>query len=431
MAADSGSQRLDVPFEIDPGTLRAVVAVALDLDADGRGHLRQDPCNWMDVDALALSGAGDALLVEFDLRASTGAQAFGICIGPGTWRGRMRVTLAPTVDADGLAVLLTPRSAELRRPDGSTGLLTRPARMLADVLILPALGRARLDLAAPLAEIDHLLHGVLGWEPPTPQMLASRSRIVALAMRGDAMNLTLGFDVPPAQRVAEVEPPLDPHERVAWARLEDELDGFLTHVIAALAERAEDPALRIELLGVLLDARHAIAEALAEETSRLDDPVRRLFVESWDRLRPLAASLIDEQHGNDLSALQLAGFLAGGDALRALDALGPEYGVEISREGLRRLARMLLAEQAPATFTPLPLELDLKLRELFRLWPPEAPPGPPAASWLDYLIRPVHASVPDPGEALHQRVPVLHELDDYLGLVADLLAAVTVDRLGA
>ena len=62
---------------------------------------------------------------------------------------------------------------------------------------------------------------------------------------------------------------------------------------------------------------------------------------------------------------KLAAFMAGGDALKALDALGPEYGFEITRDGLRRLARLLLAETAPPSFTPLPLEVDPEFRDLF------------------------------------------------------------------
>src|SRR5690606_23528219 len=118
---------------------------------------------------------------------------------------------------------------------------------------------------------------------------------------------------------------------------------FLTTIITLLAQAADSHDLRFELLGVLLDARYAIALALTENHPD-GDPVRKLFAETWDRLRPHLATLARADLPELGGDLHLAGFIAGGDALRALDGLGPEYGIEITRDGLRRLARLLLAD---------------------------------------------------------------------------------------
>jgi hypothetical protein len=45
-------------------------------------------------------------------------------------------------------------------------------------------------------------------------------------------------------------------------------------------------------------------------------------------------------------ALRYATFLAAGDALAAFDAAGPALGIEISADGLRRLARVLAPDYA-------------------------------------------------------------------------------------
>jgi hypothetical protein len=221
--------------------------------------------------------------------------------------------------------------------------------------------------------------------------------------------------------------------------LEDELDGFLTAVITALAESAPTAELRLELLAVLLDARHAIAEAFSEDgqaAARADppepDPVRRIFIESWDRLRPWLAEL-DLADVPDLEGdLRLAAFMAGGDALRALDALGAELGLEISADGLRRLARLLLAEKVPERFTPLPQDVDPALRALFGLDPP--PPREPRGlllPMLDFFMPAASAETGSPAEALRGLVPRLANLDDYLQLVANLLQLQTSEHLSA
>jgi hypothetical protein len=423
---------IEVPLHVRDEVLGQIVAAALGLDAAGRGVLVEDHCNQVVVSDLRVETTPAQPEVDVALEVSLGAPAFGGCVGPRPWRGRMRIALDPGIASDGLAILFTPSRAELTRPDGSSDWFSRPTGQLAEALVLPALGRARLDLAPALAQIDALLHGPSGQPPPDGAPLSVRARIVAIEMVPGALRLGLAFAVAPPGE-ASPEPPLGEAELAAWQRLEDELDGFLTHVVLALAEATEDPDLQIELLGGLLDARHAIGEALADEADRGPDPVRRLFVDAWDRLRPLAAALAATRSGDGLGALELAAFLAGGDALRALEALGPDYGVEISRDGLRRLARILLAEAAPPAFTPLPLEVDPRLRALLRL-PEETtaePEGGSAGRWTLHLIRPAQARRLEPARALHRRPPEIGWLEEYLGLVEQLLGGVHAEVLAS
>ena len=215
-----------------------------------------------------------------------------------------------------------------------------------------------------------------------------------------------------------------------WQTLEDELDGFLTTIISALSYSTHSHALRIELLGTLLDARYAIAEALTVDDPA-SDPVRELFLSTWDRLRPLMIEL----EGLETSGLEvdyrLAAFIAGGDALRALDTLGPEYGLKIHRDGLRRLARLLLAEKVPPSFTPLPLEVDPKFRDLFGFDTRNEAILTTADltqkigssfGWVGAWLLPLaYADSISPALALKGLVPQQENLNDYLELVASLL----------
>ena len=439
--------RLEVPLVVETRYVQSIVAAALELDTGGRGEVRADDCNRVELNDLRVGTRDGALAVSLAVRAVTGAQAFGRCRGPAPWLGRMNLQLHPEVEPDGLAVSFAPLGAELVRADGSPGLLSGSSRVLADSLILPRMRRVRLELAAPLLAIDGLLESAL---PGGPQAMAEPARILAAEVLDRGVSLRLGFQVDAARVAASppAEPPLAPGEFVRWQRLEDELDGFLTTVIARLAAPAPDPELRLEMLGVLLDARHAIAAALvedldaAEEGSELHvldaepgrDPVRRIFIDSWDRLRPWLAEL-------DLAAapglaleqeLRLAAFIAGGDALRALDTLGPEFDLQISRDGLRRLARMLLAEDVPERFTPLPLGVDPGMRELFGLTQPA--PGETGRLWpalLDWLVASASAQADSPADALRGLVPRLATLDDYLQLVASLLEQQTGEHLAA
>ncbi len=321
----------------------------------------------------------------------------------------------------------------LSRPDGSPGLLSTPAQVIADALVVPRMNRVQIDLAGPLNGLDELIEELLGAgraqlvEPS----LVQRTRIARLETEEAGIRAWLALQVRALEQAAPVaEPALDADEVAQWESLEDEFDGFLTTVVSTLGYSTTSPDLRTELLAALLDARYAIAEALALDDPAAD-PIRELFLTTWDRLRPLMSELEGlETPGLEVD-FRLAAFMAGGDALRALDALGPDYGLEISRDGLRRLARLLLAEEAPASFTPLPLEVDPQFRALFGFGTTDESVFT-AAEWsqqiadvvgwaVSWIMPAAHANNIPPAEALKGMVPRLDILDDYLELVASLL----------
>jgi hypothetical protein len=367
IARAAGAEQVEVPLNVDVRHLGPPLGSALGMDQEGRTLLVRDGCNRITLSDLDVGIEGDRLYVSVATSAETGNALLNRCVGVLRWDGSARVELTPTVAGDGLAIALVPGALQLLRPDGSEGLIGRAARALVAALVLPRLSQARLDFDELLVQIDALLLELAGPETVRSLRLIDRSRLIAAAVLAEesAVSASLSFDVePPLERGASVLP-LDPAELAEWQRLEDELDGFLTTIIVRLAARAQDPGLRLDLLGVLLSARIAIAEALAEDQlSTEGDPVRDLFVSSWEALRPHLRALERAAPLDGVEGLKLAGFLAGGDAIRAVDALGPEFGLEITRDGLRRLARLLLADEAPASFTPLPLEIDPALREL-------------------------------------------------------------------
>ncbi|MFZ5652892.1 MAG: lytic transglycosylase domain-containing protein [Pseudomonadota bacterium] len=418
--APAQAETLAIPLVVEPRHLDASVAQALDLDAGKRGALAENRCNRVEIADPATRIAGEHLEVELHLVVHTGVELLDSCQGPAPWQGRMSVTLEPAVDISGLAVKFTPTGARLIRGDGSEGLFAKPVRALAESLILPQLGLVRVDLSTPLAAIDGLIADFLAaGDRQAAAPLADRTRVQALQVIPDGLRVTLGLAVPPPPTRPGAEPPLDPEELANWTTLEDELDGFLTTVITLLAEAAQSPDLRYELLGVLLDARYAIALALAENHPH-SDPVRTLFIDAWDRLRPHLSAMDAANVPLFEDDLRLAGFIAGGDALRALDALGPEYGLDITRDGLRRLARLLLAERAPASFTPLPLEVDQRMRRLFRS------EGEPGANLQTRVLNAlVHWLIPAARAAatpaVAYRVPSAGQLQSYLEQIAELL----------
>ena len=424
---------VEIPLMAETSHLQTAISRVLEFDENGKATLGQDPCNRIDLSDMKVATEDDKLSVDMAVAATTGVRVFGSCRGLTPWQGRLALKLMPQVTESGLAIEFIPTSIELSRPDNSPGILSKPVQVIADALVLPRMKTVKIDLGGPLNELDGLIEQLLGPNSTqsVEQSLVQRTHISRLQTEETGLKAWIAFQVrasDPSHKYSE--PVLDADEAAQWQTLEDEFDGFLTTIISVLAESTDSHVLRMELLAILLDARYAITEALTTDDPD-SDPVRELFLTTWERLRPLMSEL----EGMDTPGLEvdykLAAFIAGGDALRALDALGPEYGLEITRDGLRRLARLLLAGTAPPRFTPLPLEVDEDFRDLFGFDTGKKSAATTievtqslvdTVSLLGSWLMPVaHAATISPAEVLKGMVPQRDNLDDYLDLVASLL----------
>ncbi|MGY6554198.1 MAG: lytic transglycosylase domain-containing protein [Wenzhouxiangella sp.] len=424
---------VSVPLTVDVAHLRGLVGQALGLDDSGRGRLQSDRCNLIDMSDLELAMVERRLEASLALNVHTGVDVLGTCRGPAPLPGRLHLEMRPGISPAGGAVTFRAIGGELRRPDGTAGLLSRPSRALADALIIPQLERVIVDVSGLLDAVDSLVEEFMPPDADPAPRLSERGRLAAVSGADAGLRVDIAFAVrPPSPDQADqrfVEPPLLPAEQLEWARVEDELDGFMTVLIARMASQVQDRDLQLDFLSLLLDTRQRIAEALVED-SPTEDPVRVLFLDAWTGLRPLLARMepLDVDDDRDL---RLAGFIAAGDALSTLDALGPEFGLEISREGLRRLARLILAGDAPVSFTPLPLIEDPALRALFGL-PVDGPtigPGLPSLRWWERLLPVAHARNLPLAEALRGVVARPAILDQYLEMVAALLDAIYEEHM--
>jgi hypothetical protein len=161
------------------------------------------------------------------------------------------------------------------------------------------------------------------------------------------------------------------------------------------------------------------------------DPVRQLFLDAWSNLREIVRRSMRHEGVHD-HELGWASFLAAGDALSALEAAAPGLGLDISTDGLRRLARLVGPDVAgdPLAYSE---DVDPTLRDLFGFHEPEGtepPPPPEPQSWWRHWPRSAHAAAPGAeeldrlGRRLDRWVPRAEERDAYREAVARLLAVV-------
>ncbi len=474
--AAAGTRQVSVPLNVPIPYLEAEASRLLDFDEDGRGELRGDACNFLELSDLSIDPQrtevdADVLRMDIAVVAHGGARLFGSCRGPAPLAGRVVLDLAPRAAPEGDAVVFAAQGVEFRAANGEKSLLTTPSRKLADALLVPRLQDLRVDVRESLQGIDALVEQFLAPESEDAQALAMGTQLADVGMGDDSLRVQLAFELaereavtgtpaPAEDRSTAPVPMLKEQDTEAWRRLEDALDGFATVIVRFLAQRIDDRDVQLELLALLLDLRLEIAALLAPDTPPEDfgvqdvalivpddpaaaettaapadegedeeDPLRRLFLDTWTRLAAILASAPSITGDNADDMLRSASFLAAGDALRLVDELGPAFGIEISRDGLLRLAGMLMAGEVPARLTPLPLAEDRVLQELFGFSaalnsaPQARSPENESLGWLQQLspIPVAHADEPDPATLLRELFPSSDNLDLYLGVVARLI----------
>jgi hypothetical protein len=189
------------------------------------------------------------------------------------------------------------------------------------------------------------------------------------------------------------------------------MDALLTHTIKLYAEATELKDLRLALFDILLDARHQLQEALQQDQS--DDPVRHWFINSWSQLAPVLKQISAENPKH--ATLSLMTLITATDALHTLDKLGPAFGLDISIDGLRRLARMLNNAQVDD-----PLKYDEALDpELLRLFQFNSGSDKGRHSMMN--LWPISSAFAANNRPLNRWIPDTKELGDYLIGVRKLL----------
>ncbi len=394
-------------------------------DDSARYLLDNEGCNMVSFSQPHLSAEGEGLRLNAKTLALIGANVTDGCMTITRWAGRTVVKGKPLlVNRQPLSVQFQVQAVELYDQQG---------RVVSDSFLPQAfkaqlhqvLGRFHMDLKPATDQLKALLPYVV------PRYSADRLthmidslRIGHVKVRPNGLDVHLILDVekPPQ---SETEPALTAIEVKQLERRCQTWDAFLTFVVKELAVATHSEALRSTLLDILLDIRYQIRFILTSNPNSGPDPVKQLFIRSWERLEPVMQEISIQLPEHDL--LPFLSFMTAADALKALDRLGPAAGLDISTDGLRRLARLL---NDNPSLDPLkyPAEIDPALQQLFDFGIPLEIVSPKKPfSFNLQLIRPAFAA--SRWDRLNHWVPTAAELDPYLREIRDLLLQEADERI--
>ncbi len=433
--AQAGS--LEIPLHVPLQPIRDALRTQLAAAADKPEVIFQEgPCRYLHYDAPRLEVHEEKLRFVGPGAAALGAELFDTCYNAATWRGSIEFTLVPQLDSAGR---LTLRIVNSRLTDAG-GKETPTLGFiwgLSKTYLHPRLEQFSYDLGASRESLLAILRTAA---PPAHsaelEQALGHMHIQEPRVAAQEIVVPISIDIPDAwqiapQPAAAAVAPLTEAELAALEQTLQPWDAFLVYSIKQVALDSPDGALRKRLFNLLLDSRYRLVDILSGEQRGSGDPLREQFIVTWNDLR---AILSDAQNASllDASLLRYAAFINAGDALTALDHAAPGLGMQISTDGLRRLARSLRPEAAgdPLTYD---WNVDPQLHELFDFetlpdpTPETTPATTPGQSWLELFIPAAHADSNQP--PLDRWVPKRDELAAYQARIADLLQKSAGDEL--
>lgn len=445
LAAPAGvpAAPLDLPLRVPIALLEESLRDDLGLQDSGLTEVfHEGACRIVRLGDLRVGVVDRQIRVTTQARVTYGTQWLGACLTPVDWRGDAVFSLEPYITED---ERLRYRLLDLQLGDagGGRGLTKGLIRRLLGRVIQPSLETFQIDLKPPRAEVAAVLHDFIPASRVTEiDAILASARTGTAQLETDNLVVSLHLEVPDhylaavPPRIAAAEAPLTAEELARFAEASRNFDAFLVYIVKALGLETRDPEIRMRLLELLLQTRYEIAATLAGEgLGRGPDPVRVLFTEAWQSLHQLVieAGRADRLHGRLLPYLS---FLNAGDALFFFDHTAPGLGIEVSADGLRRLARAIHPDD-PRDPLQYDWGTDPFLQELFdagELPPPPLPDGR-SEHWLDILIPRAHAEelgeeIEQYSQRLQQWVPDANELVAYRTVVGALLDAVRARETG-
>ncbi len=429
---------ISIPLTIRFDLLRQKFTKHVYTDPDDTARVwDQSKCQFLTLDKPEFSDKDGHLRFVTHGAGTLGAKVLEQCLIPLQWRGYIEAMLQPEITPD-WQLRLRILDSNLYDEQWNKRLLSGLLWDITKQFVHPKLTGVRLDLAPPRDEVLSLVKVSVA-APAAPQVKAILESAVPknVAVRDNGVQVSLALNVPDHLLRAppppkQPEPPLSPAEIETYQQALARWDAFLVFVIKGIGRDLVDPDVRGKLFDLLLTSRYRVLSILAGNyTKSQGDPVRRLFVEAWKGLHEIVQDSAQRGLLGD-KLLRYVGFLDAGDALMALEQAAPGLGIEISTDGLRRLARMLRPEaiEDPLKYN---LEVDPSLRTLFGLpteIPIEAPETSAPQSSLSFLPGAYAAMPGDDGfgvlkKRLDRWVPDASEFAQYIPVMQKLLEQLT------
>jgi len=347
-ARSAAAQPFNLPLQLDYTLIKKVLVTQLYKAAGNTVELLNDKrgCSYLKLSNPEVSGQSGQIRLLNNIQAQFGTNFGGQCVTLLQWGGVLETLQSPTINADHtiLSLPITKVTAydQQNRPltiDKLQDLIKRYAE--------PKLAAVKVDLKESRPDIEHTLAKYLPkqHEAEVGKMLDTL-RFASAEAKDDGVAIGFSFDAPAKLAATKPAAALTEAEQKQWQSAWQEWDAFFSKAIEQASGDTQSAELRDTLTEILLESRSAFQAGLKDHDANAADPVRVFFTDTWERLAPQLRTLAKQLP--EVQGLRYMTFIAATDLIYELESRGAPFGLEISSDGLRRLARMLIAGKQEA-----------------------------------------------------------------------------------
>lgn len=433
-----------LPLTLDYPLIRSAL-IAKVFTLPGQKAILMDPknrCVRLELSDPQVRPDGPSILLLNKIKLQAGLELGKGCLQPVDWEGVVEIRLKPYLEQKTWRLRFKTQDTSFYNQHHEKMTVAAIIWKMIKKYVHPPLDRMAINLAPPINEVARLLPFFVKPEQQEKLKMGLRSLRMGPVRVGPKTvetEILVDLDIPERTESAKAPESLTEAEKERFIATWETWDSFLVHELLSLSGQPLTEEERGTLLKTLLEIRYGFADALDHRIPERD-LVREQFIKSWADLGPIMRKhLIREDFP---SVFGYMGYFTAMDSLKILDNLGGAFGLEISQDGLIRLARLL--SQGQVQWNPgYSFEVNPELRKLLDLGSPIDETGPgyeedeldlpdPSSedlsprSRISRFLQYVAAS-PDEGKVLKadrdlmKWLPDEKNMDDYLDRVEEVL----------
>ncbi len=341
-AENGRADQLSVPLQIDYSLIKKLLVSQLYTGKNNSAELWNDRqgCSYLRLSNPDVNGKNGQIQLLNEVQARFGTGLGGQCVTVLEWAGILETFQQPMLDS-GHSVLSFPITSATAYDREGHHLTINKLQDLIKRFAEPKLAAVKIDLNESRGDIEQTLAHFLPKDNAAEVREILKSlRFSSVTAKDDGIGIQLDFNAPAKKVVVKPAAAFTEAEQKQWQSAWQQWETFLSSAIEQAAHDTKSPELRETLMGILMDSRVALQAGLKEHNAD-NDPVRVFFTDTWGRLVPVLKTVATELPG--IQGLRYITFIAATDVMYELERLGAPFGLDISSDGLRRLARVLIA----------------------------------------------------------------------------------------
>jgi hypothetical protein len=368
------TQTVELPVTLDFRFIRSMMIYQVFTEPGERAVITEEEgCTRIQLWDPEVSSEGNFLKIRSKFNLQFGIGIGGRCVNPLDWTGYVTFLQRLQLEKESWQVTFETVDSQIYNQEGQRPLLAGFVWDRVKPYLHAHMNQIRIDLSRPIKELRDVLpfffsiderEEVVRWiETMRPGDLTISSASVKLGVFMDISGPPTGH--------AKEERALPSVDMDQLIRNWQSWDAFFVYQIESLVGRTIDEEDRKILLDTLLEIRYSFSRSSEENLG--NDFIARQFTWAWDRISGVLRKHLF--HDPSPSLINYLAFFTASDALTVLERLGPLVTIDISLEGLLKVAR-LLSQSGEAPNLDYDYGIDPGLRSLLGLGPPLDESGP-------------------------------------------------------